>query len=64
MFRLAFLLVAAIQGLIGGLAVGFGLLSIMVIFWLFKVSLLYGVVGLLLSEVMPLIILVSLILKP
>lgn len=64
MFRLMFLLVAAIQGLIGGLAVGFGLLSIMVIFWLFKVSLLYGVVGLLLSELMPLIILVSLILKP
>lgn len=52
-----------IQGTVGTLVTIFSILSLVVIFWCFKVSLLFGLVSLVISESMPLIILIELILN-
>lgn len=58
-----FLIGVLIQGTVGTVVTIFSILSLVVIFWCFKVSLLFGLVSLVISELMPLIILIELILN-
>lgn len=59
----SFLIGVLIQGTVGTVVTIFSILSLVVIFWCFKVSLLFGLVSLVISELMPLIILIELILN-